>query len=101
MDRLSRRAERRRGVQGWSGRDIVGSTVEGISTITDEARLREIIGGGPTEQVAAKIADHVNDLTRRFIKASPFVCVGTAAPGGGLDISPRGDPAGLSACSMR
>ena len=63
--------------------------------ITDEASLRRLIGGGPTETVAAKILDHVSPLTRRFIDASPFVCVGTAAASGGLDVSPRGDPAGF------
>ena len=63
--------------------------------ITDEAQLREIIGGDPTETVVVKIADHINELTRRFIELSPFLCVGTAAPDGGLDVSPRGDPAGF------
>ena len=66
-----------------------------IRRITDESELREIIGGGPTATVAAKIVDHVNELTRQFIDASPFVCVGTAAADGGLDVSPRGDPAGF------
>ena len=64
--------------------------------ITDEAQLRALIGGGPTETVTAKIVDHVTELTRRFIEASPFLCVATAgADGGGLDVSPRGDPAGF------
>jgi PPOX class probable FMN-dependent enzyme len=63
-------------------------------TITDEAQLREILGN-PTETVVAKIADHLNDLTRQFIERSPFVCVATASPDGGLDVSPRGDPAGV------
>jgi uncharacterized protein len=69
--------------------------IETITRITDEARLREIIGGGPNETVAAKIADHVNELTRQFIDASPFLCVATAHPDGGLDVSPRGDPKGF------
>ncbi|MGI8715344.1 MAG: MSMEG_1061 family FMN-dependent PPOX-type flavoprotein [Solirubrobacteraceae bacterium] len=63
--------------------------------ITDEQQLREILGGGPTEQVVAKLADRLNDLTREFIDASPFLCVATASPDGGLDVSPRGDPAGF------
>jgi uncharacterized protein len=63
-------------------------------TITDEARLRDLIGL-PTETVVAKIADRLNDLTRQFIERSPFVCVATASPDGGLDVSPRGDPAGF------
>ena len=66
-----------------------------LRRITDEASLRQLIGGGPTETVAAKIRDHVSPLTRRFIDASPFVCLGTAAADGGLDVSPRGDPAGF------
>src|SRR6201996_6690640 len=62
--------------------------------ITDEAQLREIIGE-PTELVVTKIADRLNGLTQQFIERSPFVCVGTASPDGGLDVSPRGDPAGF------
>ena len=62
--------------------------------ITDEARLREIIGE-PTALVVTKIAERLNDLTRQFIERSPFVCVATTSPGGGLDVSPRGDPAGF------
>lgn len=43
----------------------------------------------------AKIADRINSLTRQFIERSPFVCVATATPDGGLDVSPRGDPPGF------
>ncbi|HTU28449.1 MAG TPA: MSMEG_1061 family FMN-dependent PPOX-type flavoprotein [Solirubrobacteraceae bacterium] len=78
------------------------STARAIHRITDEDELRELIGGGPTDLVMSKIADHVNDVTRRFIEASPYVCVATARPGtpfgargGGLDVSPRGDPPGF------
>ncbi len=63
-------------------------------TITDEAQLREVIGM-PTTLVQSKIVDRLNDLTRQFIERSPFVCVSTARPDGGLDVSPRGDPAGF------
>jgi PPOX class probable FMN-dependent enzyme len=66
-----------------------------LHRITDEAQLREVIGGGPTEVVAAKILDHLVAETLPFIEASPFVCVGTAGVEGGLDVSPRGDPAGF------
>ena len=62
--------------------------------IEDEAALREILGS-PTELVVSKLADRLNGLTRQFIERSPFMCVGTARPGGGLDVSPRGDPAGF------
>jgi PPOX class probable FMN-dependent enzyme len=60
--------------------------------ITDEAELRAIIGT-PAEVVVSKVADRLNELTRQFIERSPFVCVATKLPGGGVDVSPRGDPA--------
>jgi PPOX class probable FMN-dependent enzyme len=63
-------------------------------TITDEAELRAIIGE-PTELVIAKLSDRINALTAQFIERSPFVCVATAGPGGGVDVSPRGDPPGF------
>ena len=51
--------------------------------------------GSPSALVAGKVADRLNPLTRQFIERSPFVCVATASPEGGLDVSPRGDPAGF------
>ncbi len=63
--------------------------------IRDEHELREILGA-PSELVAGKVADRLNDLTRQFIERSPFLCVATARPDGGLDVSPRGDPAGFA-----
>lgn len=65
-----------------------------LSLITDASQLRTIIGE-PTAVVVSKIADRLNDLTAQFIARSPFVCVATAKPDGGLDVSPRGDPAGF------
>src|SRR5215470_2040670 len=62
--------------------------------ISDETELREIIGT-PTAVVASKISDRLNALTRQFVERSPFVCVATKLPGGGVDVSPRGDPAGF------
>ena len=59
--------------------------------IENETELREILGS-PTPLVAAKIADRLNPLTRQFIERSPFVCVATKLPDGGIDVSPRGDP---------
>jgi PPOX class probable FMN-dependent enzyme len=64
-------------------------------TITNEAELRSLIGGSPVELVLTKISDRLNPLTRTFIERSPFVCLATAHPDGGLDVSPRGDPAGF------
>ncbi len=60
----------------------------------NEARLRAVLGE-PAELVRKKIANRLNPLTRQFVERSPFVCVATARPDGGLDVSPRGDPAGF------
>jgi PPOX class probable FMN-dependent enzyme len=60
----------------------------------NEAELRARLGE-PLALVRAKVADRLNDLTRRFVESSPFVCVATGRPDGGLDVSPRGDPAGF------
>ena len=59
--------------------------------ITEVAELRAIVGT-PGEVVVSKISDRLNALTRQFIERSPFVCVATKMPGGGIDVSPRGDP---------
>ena len=65
-----------------------------MEAIRTEADLRDRIGA-PTPLVAAKVADRLNELTKEFVLRSPFVCVATARPDGGLDVSPRGDPAGF------
>jgi uncharacterized protein len=62
--------------------------------VQTEAELRDLIGS-PTALVAGKIADRLNDLFRRYIEESPFVCVATTSSDGRLDVSPRGDPAGF------
>ncbi len=65
-----------------------------IHVVADEAELRAIIGS-PNETVLLKLADRLNELTQQFIERSPFLCVATVAPDGGLDVSPRGDGAGF------
>jgi PPOX class probable FMN-dependent enzyme len=65
-----------------------------VRTITAESQLRAIIGT-PAAVVVSKISGDLNDLTKQFIERSPFVCVATKMPGGGIDVSPRGDPAGF------
>jgi uncharacterized protein len=64
-------------------------------TIASESELRGIIGS-PSELVAGKIAGRLNHLIRQFVERSPFVCVATTRPDGGLDVSPRGDPPGFA-----
>jgi uncharacterized protein len=65
-----------------------------VAPIRDEEQLRAVLGE-PKEVVRLKISDHINHLTRQFIDRSPFVCIATASPDGGLDVSPRGDPPGF------
>jgi uncharacterized protein len=61
----------------------------------DEAKLREVLGGEPAPLIREKIANRLNPLTRQFVERSPFVVVASGRPDGGLDVSPRGDPAGF------
>jgi PPOX class probable FMN-dependent enzyme len=70
------------------GADIVRRVIE------DEASLRRVIGP-PKPAALLKLADRLTPLSRRFVERSPFVCIATARADGGLDISPRGDPAGF------
>ena len=69
-------------------------TTRAIRTITSMDELRTVIGQ-PTELVQAKLAGRLNPLTRQFVERSPFVCVATGRPDGGMDVSPRGDPPGF------
>lgn len=61
--------------------------------IADLASL-EALYGTPGEASLRKEADHLHPVYRRWIEASPFAVLATRGPGG-LDASPRGDPASL------
>jgi PPOX class probable FMN-dependent enzyme len=50
--------------------------------------------GEPVRTSVIKEVDRLTDLHRAYVDAAPFVVVATAGPGG-LDCSPRGDPAGF------
>nr|WP_238589850.1 pyridoxamine 5'-phosphate oxidase family protein [Pseudonocardia sp. AL041005-10] len=60
--------------------------------VTDEARLREIIGEVPAF-IRDKARDRVDPVTAQFLAAAPFFLLATTGPDG-VDVSPRGDPAG-------
>jgi uncharacterized protein len=62
--------------------------------IRDEAELRSVIGPAKPASLL-KLADRLTPLSRQFIEHSPFVCIATSRPDGGLDVSPRGDPPGF------
>jgi PPOX class probable FMN-dependent enzyme len=61
--------------------------------IRSEEELREVVPP-PTQFVADKAIDHIDDASRRFLEASPFFLLATAAADGSCDVSPRGDPPG-------
>jgi PPOX class probable FMN-dependent enzyme len=63
--------------------------------IVTRERMREIAGGEPSPGVLNKTIDHIDDICRRFIAATPFVMVATKGADDLLDISPKGDPAGF------
>jgi PPOX class probable FMN-dependent enzyme len=64
--------------------------------ITSRERLREI-NKLPGHLVNHKEIDHLDDICRRFIAASPFVVISSRGADGRLDMSPKGDPAGFVA----
>lgn len=57
-------------------------------------RLRELYNS-PNHRVGNKAIDHVDDICRRFIAASPFVILASHGLDGRLDVSPKGDPPGF------
>jgi uncharacterized protein len=64
--------------------------------ITSRERLREV-NRLPSHLVSHKEIDHLDDICRRFIAASPFVVISSRGADGRLDMSPKGDPPGFVA----
>jgi PPOX class probable FMN-dependent enzyme len=62
--------------------------------VTSEAELREVLGY-PGDKATAKVVRVIDEYSRRFIAASPFLLIGSVAAGGLVDVSPKGDPAGF------
>jgi PPOX class probable FMN-dependent enzyme len=62
--------------------------------IESPQRLRALMRQ-PTERARNKVIDHIDEICRRFIAASPFVIVASRGADGRLDVSPKGDPAGF------
>ena len=54
----------------------------------------EALYGEPVKTSLIKELDHISDHYGAFIEAAPFCVVASCGPGG-LDCSPRGDPAGF------
>lgn len=62
--------------------------------ITTETQLRALYGEALTLPAAAK-SNRLDDLCRRFISESSFVCIGSCGASGRQDVSPRGDHPGF------
>ena len=61
--------------------------------IESHEELRQTIKS-PSHYVTDKVIDHIDPLAERFIAASPLAILGTRRADGGVDQTPRGDPAG-------
>lgn len=61
--------------------------------ISDETTL-EALYGQPSEGAIRKEVDYIHPHYAAFIAAAPFVTIATSGPGG-MDVTPRGDPAGF------
>lgn len=64
-------------------------------TITDLAALEALFGTAGEASIRKEVA-YLHPVYRQWIEASPFAVLATRGPGG-LDASPRGDPAPLVA----
>ena len=64
-----------------------------MTTVRTLAEL-EALYDMPVPSSLTKEVDHLTELHMHYVRASPFVLVASAGPGG-LDCSPRGDPAGF------
>lgn len=64
------------------------------STVVSTHDGLDAIYGEPLAMAVTKELDHLIPDTRAYIEASPFVVIATSGSGG-LDSSPRGDPAGF------
>lgn len=69
------------------------TTRAGWQTLDDVDALVALVGT-PARPAAEKVVDHLVDLHRDWLAASPFCVLATAGADGRCDASPKGDPAG-------
>ena len=62
--------------------------------VTTSAELRRVVPE-PMRAIQAKVIDHLDEVCREFIAASPFVVLASRSSQGWLDLSPKGDPPGF------
>lgn len=66
-----------------------------LHVLTNEAELRAIVEGTPSERAVMKVRPGLDDQTRLFISISPFLLIGTSGADGSCDVSPKGDAPGF------
>ena len=71
---------------------VFGQSVDWCLRSSDDLRTLTPM---PSHWVDNKVIDHVDDLSKRFIAASPLAIISTTRPDGNQDITPRGDPPGF------
>lgn len=67
---------------------------DSLPTIDTVDALVDLIGT-PSPAVRDKARPSLHDLDRQWLAASPLCFIGTSAPDGSCDVSPKGDPAGF------
>ena len=65
------------------------------TALTDEAQLRELYEMPPSDIVARKEIDHLDDHCRRYLALCRFALVASADAAGRVDVTPRGGPPGF------
>ena len=65
-----------------------------MKKISSVDMLEQVYDGPVSERARWKEIDHVNELYRKFIEASPFLILASHGENG-VDCSPRGDPPGF------
>lgn len=72
-----------------------GRTEAGLTEITSEEELREVMGE-PAPYARDKPRTHLHALDRAWLAHSPLCLIATSAADGSCDVSPKGDPAGFT-----
>jgi uncharacterized protein len=65
-----------------------------MARLTSTADLRRIIAD-PSATTQAKILDALDEQSIEFLKRCPFALIGTTAPDGTIEVSPKGDEPGF------
>jgi len=63
--------------------------------LTNEAELRALVGGMPSERAQLKERRTLDQQSRTFITMSPFLLMATSGADGTCDVSPKGDAPGF------